>query len=64
VVKRALTLEVHRAFWGYEDKPLSHDLLRLTPEEADLYDDLRDNRIREGLERFSPSWNRRDSPVS
>jgi len=43
------TLEVHRAFWGYEDKPLSHDLLRLTPEEADLYDDLRDNRIREGL---------------
>lgn len=43
------TLEAHRAFWGYEDKPLSYDLLRLTPEEANLYDDLRDNRIRKGL---------------
>lgn len=43
------TLEAHRIFWGYEDKPLRHDLPRLTSEESSLYDDLRDNRIREGL---------------
>lgn len=43
------TLEAHRPLWGFEDKPFIVDLRRLTPEELDLYNDLRDNRIREGL---------------
>lgn len=44
-----LTLDAHAGFWGNEDKPLRVDLLRLTPAEKALYDDLRDNRIRAGL---------------
>jgi hypothetical protein len=43
------TLDAHAAVWGNEDKPLSADLHRLTPDEKTLYDDLRDNRIRAGL---------------
>ncbi len=43
------TLVAHAAFWGSEEKPLVADLHRLTPEERNLYDDLRDNRIRAGL---------------
>jgi len=43
------TLEAHRALWGVEDKPAAADLRRLTAEELDLYNDLRNNRIREGL---------------
>ncbi len=43
------TLEAHEPFWGLEDKPSRADLHRLTAEESDLYDDLRDNRIRERL---------------
>lgn len=43
------TLDAHVSAWGVEDKPLRVDLNRLTPEERALYDDLRDNRIREGL---------------
>ena len=43
------TLVAHAAFWGKEEKPLVADLHRLTPEERNLYDDLRDNRIRAGL---------------
>ncbi len=43
------TLEAHTAVWGHEDKPLVADLHRLTSDESDLYDDLRDNRIRAGL---------------
>lgn len=43
------TLEAHASAWGVEDKPLLADLLRLTPDECALYDDLRDNRIRLGL---------------
>ena len=43
------TLEAHTALWGREDKQTLTDLLRLTPEEQSLYDDLRTNRIREGL---------------
>lgn len=54
------TLEAHRAFWGREDKPQRGDLSRLTAEELSLYDDLRDNRIREGLrleqEHLSFGW--------
>lgn len=44
-----LTLEVHESFWGLEAKPQRADLHRLTPEELDLYNHLRDNRIRTGL---------------
>lgn len=43
------TLEAHGPLWGCEDKPFIVDLHRLTAEECDLYDDLRDNRIRERL---------------
>ena len=43
------TLQAHSALWGVEDKPTRVDLPRLTQEERDLYDDLRDNRLREGL---------------
>jgi hypothetical protein len=43
------TLDAHASVWGVEDKPLRLDLHRLTSEEMALYDDLRDNRIRQGL---------------
>ncbi|MFN0314070.1 MAG: DUF3322 domain-containing protein [Burkholderiales bacterium] len=43
------TLDAHTAFWGVEDKPLRIDLHRLTSQERNLYDDLRDDRIRKGL---------------
>lgn len=43
------TLDAHAHVWGSDDKPLRGDLHRLTSEERDLYDDLRDNRIRAGL---------------
>ena len=43
------TLQAHAVFWGVEDKPRQDDLHRLTPQELDLYNDLRDNRIRVGL---------------
>lgn len=43
------TLEAHRSVWGVEDKPTAVELPRLTPRERALYDDLRDNRIREKL---------------
>ena len=43
------TLEAHAVFWGREDAPQRADLHRLTPEELDLYNTLRDNRIREGV---------------
>jgi len=43
------TLDAHASVWGNEDKPLLVNLLRLTPDERALYDDLRDNRIRPGL---------------
>lgn len=43
------TLDAHAAFWGVESSPLHIDLPRLTLEERDLYDTLRDNRIRVGL---------------
>ena len=41
------TLDAHVAVWGTEDKkPLRADLPRLTAAESQLYDELRDNRIR------------------
>lgn len=43
------TLEAHAVFWGREDAPQRADLSRLRPDELDLYNALRDNRIREGL---------------
>lgn len=43
------TLDAHAPAWGVEDKPLRVDLHRLTRDERALYDDLRDNRIRERL---------------
>lgn len=43
------TLDAHTAFWGMEDKPLRNDLLKLTTVEMEMYDDLRFNRIRDGL---------------
>ncbi|MEC5387740.1 DUF3322 domain-containing protein [Uliginosibacterium sp. H3] len=43
------TLEAHSDFWGHEGKQLQVDLHRLTREERNLYDDLRDNRIRVGV---------------
>jgi hypothetical protein len=35
--------------WGVEDTPTQRDLNRLTKEEKELYDDLRDNRLRSNL---------------
>lgn len=43
------TLHACSKLWGVEDKPQRIDLHRLTREEHDLYNDLRDNRIRESL---------------
>ena len=43
------TLDAHEVFWGVEDKPLQVDLHRLTTAENNLYNDLRDNRVRAGL---------------
>ena len=39
------TLIEHREFWGTDQSPHRRDLDRLTNDERDLYDDLRDNRI-------------------
>ena len=43
------TLLAFEMQWGTEDKQVRHDLTRLTREERELYDDLRDNRIRSNL---------------
>lgn len=40
------TLLAHKSQWADEEKQTLRDLPRLRPEEAALYDDLRDNRIR------------------
>lgn len=54
------SLDAHVSFWGREDKQQRCDLHRLTAEELSLYNDLRDNRIREGLrleqEHLSFGW--------
>lgn len=39
------TLMEHRELWGTEQSPHRRDLDRLTTDERELYDDLRDNRI-------------------
>ena len=43
------TFDAHAGFWGTEEKPTQVDLPRLRSAERDLYDTLRDNRIRPGL---------------
>ncbi|WP_308418607.1 DUF3375 family protein [Chitinimonas arctica] len=43
------TLQAYSELWGIEDKPQCIDLHRLTREEHELYNDLRDNRIRANL---------------
>lgn len=43
------TLLACEAYWGREEKQTVRDLPRLTSEEAALYNELRDNRIRAGL---------------
>ncbi|TVP81696.1 DUF3322 domain-containing protein [Thioalkalivibrio sp.] len=54
------TLMAHEAHWGREPDPVRHDLTRLTAVERALYDDLRDNRLRESLrleqERIGFRW--------
>lgn len=54
------TLMAHEPLWGEEASPARHDLPRLTANEQDLYDELRDNRIRPGLrleqERVGYGW--------
>ena len=43
------TLEEHRANWGVEEKATSRELTNLSPQEKNLYDDLRNHRIRKKL---------------
>jgi hypothetical protein len=54
------TLMAFESQWGDESAQTLRDLPRLRPEEKALYDDLRDNRIRQGLrleqERIGLSW--------
>jgi hypothetical protein len=54
------TLIAHETHWGEEPEPVRHDLTRLTPDEARLYDELRFDRVRPGLrleqERVGFGW--------
>lgn len=54
------TLLAHRLHWGEEPDPARHDLVRLTPEEAAVYDDLRFDRhqprLRLEQERVGFGW--------
>ncbi|KZC19017.1 MULTISPECIES: Wadjet anti-phage system protein JetD domain-containing protein [Rhodanobacter] len=54
------TLDAHEVHWGEEHEQVLHDLPRLSPDERALFDDLRDNRIRENLrleqERIGFHW--------
>jgi hypothetical protein len=54
------TLLAHRSHWGEEGEPARHDLLRLAPEEAAVYDDLRFDRYQPRLrleqERIGFGW--------
>jgi hypothetical protein len=54
------TLLAFESHWGVEEKPTCRDLPRLTAEERALYDDLRDNRIRNNVrleqERIGFGW--------
>jgi hypothetical protein len=54
------TLLAHRLHWSEEPDPVRHDLMRLTPEEAAVYDDLRFDRhqprLRLEQERVGFGW--------
>lgn len=54
------TLVAHEALWGEEGDQVVRDLPRLTTQERELFDDLRDNRIRRRLrleqERIGFGW--------
>ena len=54
------TLMAHAAHWGWEQLPQTRDLPRLSSEEAELFDDLRCDRIQKGLrleqERVGFDW--------
>lgn len=54
------TLLAHRSHWGEEPEPARHNLSRLTPEEAAVYDDLRFDchqpRLRLEQERIGYGW--------
>jgi hypothetical protein len=54
------TLLSHQSSWGKEDSPTTRDLPNLTPKEAELYDDLRHNRLAPSLrleqERIGFNW--------
>ncbi len=54
------TLAAHEMLWGEEADQVRHDLPRLTPVECELFDALRDNRIRPNLrleqERVGFQW--------
>jgi len=54
------TLMAHESLWGEEADQVTHDLPRLTAAEAALFNDLRDNRIRQNLrleqERVGFDW--------
>jgi hypothetical protein len=54
------TLMAHQDLWGEEPDQVVHDLPRLTTDEKALYDDLRDNRIRQHVrleqERVGFGW--------
>jgi hypothetical protein len=58
-----VTLMAHRDYWGREESPTRRDLRRLGPDELDLYNDLRDNRVQANLrleqERVRFGWVRR-----
>ena len=54
------TLMAHEVFWVNEGDQAVRDLPRLTAQERELFDDLRDNRTRHGLrleqERIGFGW--------
>jgi hypothetical protein len=54
------TLMSHRPFWGIEPRPEARELPRLTPEESELFDDLRFDRLAKHLrleqERIGFKW--------
>lgn len=60
------TLLAHRLHWGEEPEPARHDLPRLTPEEAAVYDELRFDRLQPRLrleqERVGFGWVTRSIP--
>ncbi len=54
------TLMAHVDQWGHEPQPSLRDLPRLTQDERAVFDELRDNRLRQGLrleqERIGFGW--------